>query len=75
MIFYEYIYIINKQFKNKTKTIMKNYIIAIIAVVALASCGTGTTEVKTLTDSTATDSVQVMVVDTIVATDSACIAK
>ena len=72
MVFYEYSYNINKQFKNKTKSIMKNYI---IAVVALASCGTGTTEVQTLTDSTATDSVKVVVVDTVAATDSTCIAK
>lgn len=74
MEFYEYSYVINKQFKNKTKSIMKNYIIAIIAVVALASCGTGTTEVQTLTDSTATDSVKV-VVDTIAVVDSTCIVK
>lgn len=53
---------------------MKKYIIAIIAVVTLASCGTGTTEVKTLTDSTATDSIKV-VVDTIATVDSTCIGK
>jgi uncharacterized lipoprotein YajG len=58
------LYIIKQNKKIEKKTIMKN-LVALIAILVLASCGTGTsTEVKS------TDSTVVAVDSTVVAVDS-----